>query len=118
MKSSDWLKPALYGAAAGAASLAVIGFTTLGWSTASSAATEADDRVKAATVSALTPICVEMAARDESEGADAALEAVKIASAWQRRDLVIAAGWATMPGASEADRDVATACGAELVAKP
>jgi hypothetical protein len=118
MTTPDWLKPALYGAAAGAAALALIGFTLLGWTAAGDAARMAEAQAKTAVVAALAPICIEQAARDASDGAGAALDGVKAASSWERRDLVIAAGWATMPGAAAADRDVATACGDALVATP
>lgn len=116
MTTPDWTKPGLYGAAAGAAAMAILGFNVLGWTTAGSAAQAAEAQSKAAVVAALTPICVDMARSDL--GGAAALDGIKAAQSYQRRDLVIAAGWATMPGAGAADRDVATACGAALQAAP
>lgn len=116
MTIPDWLKPALYGAATGAVALALLGFTTLGWTTAATATQAARAEAKAAVIAALTPICVDMATTDLA--ASTALNDVRAASTWARRDLVIAAGWATMPGAAEADRDVASACGAALNAAP
>jgi hypothetical protein len=116
MTGPEWLKPACYGAAGGAAALAILGFNALGWTTAGGAAQAADVHSKAAVVAALTPICVDTARRDV--GGAAALDGVKAAPSYQRRDLVIAAGWATMPGAAAADREVATACSAALQAAP
>ena len=60
MKTPEWLKPALYGAAAGAAVLAINGFSWGGWVTGSKAQEMAAD----AAVAALVPICIEQSNRD------------------------------------------------------
>ena len=49
----------LWGAAAGAAALAVVGFTWGGWTTGSNAEAMALKRSQAAVVAVLTPICIQ-----------------------------------------------------------
>lgn len=51
-------RPFLWGAAAGAIALAIVGFSWGGWVTGAKAKTLAGDRAEAAVVSALAPICV------------------------------------------------------------
>lgn len=115
MKTPEWLRSAVYGAAAGAIALAVVGFSWGGWVTASAADRMATDKAKAEVVSALVPICLEQSRLDPQS-------AVKLASlagagASQRAAMLTDAGWARMPGATEANRDVASACMKELAAR-
>lgn len=44
----------------------------------------------------------------------AKLPTIREASAFRRRDAVMDAGWATLPGSEEANRDLAQACAAAL----
>ncbi len=104
MKTPEWLKPALYGAAAGAAVLAINGFSWGGWVTGSKAQEMAAD----AAVAALVPICIEQSNRDPQLAKQ--IRRLKNAQSYMRRDMVMEVGWATMPGASEPNRQVATAC--------
>jgi len=53
------VQPVLWGAAAGAIALAIVGFNWGGWVTAGAAETLANSRAATAVVAALTPICVE-----------------------------------------------------------
>lgn len=106
------LSPMCWGAAAGAAALALIGFNWGGWVTATTAEAMATRRADVAVISALAPICVENFRR----GADATaqLAALKKASSWEQSSLIAKGGWATMPGKDAPDSGVARAC-AELV---
>jgi hypothetical protein len=102
-------KPGLYGAVAGAALLAINGFSWGGWVTGS----RAQEIVADAVVAALVPICIEQSNRDPQFAHE--MHRLKNAQSYMRRDMVMKVGWATMPGASEPDRGVATACGEKLV---
>ena len=108
MQTPEWLKPGLYGAACGAVALAVIGFTWGGWVTGGTARTMAADHSKAEVVTALSLICVDQSKRDPQLVERVAL--LKAASSYERGDLVMKNGWATMPGTTEGNRLVAIAC--------
>lgn len=107
-------KPVLWGAVAGAIALAIVGFNWGGWVTGSAAEKLAAKRADAATVAALTPICVNQF--QSSADASTNLAALKaISSTWERREYVGKGGWATMPGGTaEPNRDLAAACAEEL----
>jgi hypothetical protein len=105
--------PFLWGAAAGAITLAILGFNWGGWVTGSTAARTADARADAATVAALTPICV--AQFRLGANAPARLAAFKEVKSWEQGDHVGKSGWATMPGSTgEPNRLVAMACAEAL----
>jgi len=53
------VKPAVWGAVAGAVAISVIGFSQFGWTLGSSAERMASERAQTAVVTVLTPICVE-----------------------------------------------------------
>jgi hypothetical protein len=108
MQTPEWLKPGLYGAVCGAAALAVIGFSWGGWVTGSTARAMAADQSRTDVVLALSLICVDQSKRDPQLAERVA--AIKAASSWNRGDLVIKNGWATMPGTTEANSQVATDC--------
>jgi len=108
-------KPFLWGAAAGAITLAIVGFNWGGWVTGGTSEKIAAARSDAAIVSALTPLCV--AKFQKSADPASSLAELKKTDSWERGDYVQKAGWATMPGgAAEPNRDVATAC-AEAIGK-
>ena len=108
MQTPEWLKPGLYGAACGAVALAVIGFSWGGWVTGGTARTMAADQSRAEVVTALSLICVDQSKRDPQLAERVAL--LKAASSYERGDLVMKNGWATMPGTTEGNRLVAIAC--------
>ena len=108
MKTPEWVQPGLYGAAAGAIALAIVGFTWGGWVTGGTAEAKSRSDSKAAVLAALTPVCLEQARLDPE--ADAKLALLKEAKGNKRRDLVMEVGWATLPGAEAPDRDLADAC--------
>jgi hypothetical protein len=108
MQTPDWLRPGLYGAAVGAIAVAVIGFSWGGWVTGGKARQLAAEQSRTDVVAALSLICVEQSTRDPQLAERVA--ALKTASSWTRGDLVMKNGWATMPGTTEANRQVAVSC--------
>jgi hypothetical protein len=114
MKTPEWLKPGLYGAACGAVALAAIGFSWGGWVTGSTARTMAADQSKAEIVTALSLICVDQSKRDPQLAERVA--AIRTASSWNRGDLVMKNGWATMPGSAEGNSQVAKDCADKIAA--
>jgi hypothetical protein len=106
-------RPFLWGAAAGAISLAIAGFNWGGWVTGGTAEKRASGRADEAILSVLTPICV--AQFRLSPNAPARLAALKEVKSWEQGDYVGKNGWATMPGSTaEPNRQVATACAEAL----
>src|SRR5467141_265518 len=59
MKIHPGVKPAVWGAVAGAVVLTVVGFSSLGWTLGSTAERMAAQRAETAVVAVLAPICVE-----------------------------------------------------------
>ncbi len=128
MKFPVETKPALWGAAAGAAALAFVGFNWGGWSTGGKAESMAVKRVDEAVVAALAPVCVDKFER-ASDAASNRAALVKLDS-WTQGEYVEKGGWAaTEPVATAASASgsgttgpssrvaaVARAC-AELLAK-
>jgi len=115
LNTPDWLKPGLYGAAVGAIALAVVGFSWGGWTTGSTAQKMAADTARQEVLAALVPICLEQSQQDP--GRATVIAELRDARSYERGTLVMDAGWATMPGASEPDRAVARACMDQLAAQ-
>jgi len=114
MQIPSQLTPALWGAAAGAVGLAIIGFSWGGWVTAGTAELSAKQRSSAAVVTALAPICLDnFQHQTNATQSQAELKAV---SSWEQGSFVEKRGWATMPGSSSPDPSVAKAC-ADLIGK-
>lgn len=104
MNISPNVKPALWGAVGGAAALAIIGFTWGGWVTGSSA----EMATQKAVVASLVPICV----GQFQQSTDAPLQQAELKkiTTWDRTAFVEKAGWATMPGNTEPNTQVAKVC--------
>ena len=109
------LKPALWGAAAGAIAISVIGFSSMGWMLGGTAERMAVDRAESAVVGVLTPICVEKF-QLQADSATKLIEFKKAAS-WDQRALIEKGGWATTPGSERTNSAVASAC-AEKLGRP
>jgi hypothetical protein len=107
------VKPALWGAAAGAVALAIVGFGWGGWVTGGTAETLAKNSAATAVIAALTPICVEKFQQAADASANLA-EMKKAAYAWDQSKFVEKGGWATMPGSTEPNSAVAKACAESL----
>ena len=107
------VKPALWGAAAGAIALAIVGFNWGGWVTGGTAETLAKNSAATAVVAALAPICVEKFRQAADATANLA-EMKKATYAWDQSKFVEKGGWATMPGSTQANSAVAKACAESL----
>ena len=104
----------LWGAGSGALALAIVGFVWGGWVTGGSAERLAGARAEAATVAALTPICISQF--QSNPKAAASLTTLKEAKSWEQGEFVRHGGWATMPGGTgEPNLAVANACAEALV---
>jgi len=108
MNIPEWVKPGLQGAAVGAAAIAIVGFSWGGWVTDGTAKQMASDQARLEVVAALVPICIEQSKLDPQVAATLAL--LKEASSYKRSDMLMEAGWATMPGSSDPNSAVARAC--------
>ena len=108
MNTPEWLKPGIYGALAGAILVSSIGFSWGGWVTTGNANKMASNMAQDSVIAALVPICVDIARTDPDRVGQ--LAKIQAASTYQRRDAVMAAGWATVPGSDTPDRNLATAC--------
>jgi hypothetical protein len=104
----------LQGIAIGVVASIAIGFSWGGWVTGGTANKLAADRASAAVVTVLTPICVAKFQQDSDSQANlAALR--KIASNWEQGQYLEKGGWATRPGATSSDYELARACAAKLI---
>jgi hypothetical protein len=112
MKIQQGIKPALWGAMAGAVAISVVGFSAMGWTLGSTAERLATSRAESAVVAVLSPICVEKF-QQQSDSA-AALVAFKKAPSWDQRTLIEKGGWATTPGTGKTDSAVVSACAEKL----
>jgi hypothetical protein len=112
MKFHPGVKPALWGAAAGAVAISVIGFSSMGWMLGSKAERMAADRAESAVVGVLAPICVEKF-QQQTDSATKLIEFKKAAS-WDQRALLEKGGWATTPGTEKMNSAVASACAEKL----
>jgi hypothetical protein len=115
VQTPDWLKPGLYGALAGAGALAVAGFSWGGWVTGGKAEQIASDRARQEVVAALVPVCLEQSNQDP--GSTTMLASLMEARPHERDRMLMDAGWATMPGATDPNSAVARACMQELAAR-
>ena len=114
MQAPEWLRPGLYGAACGAIAVAVVGFSWGGWVTDGKARQMAAEQGRTDVVAALSLICVDQSLRDPQLVERVA--ALKAASSWTRGDLVMKNGWATMPGTTEGNSQVAKDCADKIAA--
>jgi hypothetical protein len=108
MNTPEWFKPGLYGALIGAGVLGIVGFNWGGWVTGGTAQDRAMAMSRDDVVAAMVPVCLDMARTDP--GRVAKLATIRAASTYQRRDALMDVGWATVPGTSEPDRDIAQDC--------
>jgi hypothetical protein len=112
MEFPSGLKPGLWGAAAGAVAMAVVGFSYLGWTTATTADKLAQDTANTAVVAALVPFCVVKAEADPNQATLTKFQAEQ--SSYSRSDIVMKAGWATLDGKTIGSDALARACAEKL----
>lgn len=108
MNNIERLKPGILGALIGAIVLAIVGFSWGGWVLGGTAQEMATDQAQLAVVAALAPICVEQSRQDPQ--VETTINQLKDAGIYQRSELLMKAGWATMPGSTDPNRAVANAC--------
>jgi hypothetical protein len=108
MTMPEWLKPGLYGAALGAITISIIGFSWGGWMTSGSANKTAMSMAQRDTTAALVPICLAISQADPERVAKLAV--IQDARGYNRGNAIMDAGWATAPGMEAPDRDLAKAC--------
>src|SRR5687768_2464380 len=87
MEAPTQLKPALWGAVGGAVALAIIGFTWGGWITGGKADVLARQKVQAALVEVLTPMCVDKFNK-ATDAQTRLVELKKLTSSWDRERFV------------------------------
>jgi hypothetical protein len=112
MKIHQAIKPALWGAVAGAVGISVVGFSAMGWTLGSTAERLATNRAESAVVGVLSPICVEKF--QQQNNSSAKLVEFKKAQSWDQRTLIEKGGWATTPGTDKTDSAVVSACAEKL----
>jgi hypothetical protein len=111
----EWLKPAAIGGIIGAIALVIVAFSA-GWVMTSSSAQEmAEQQGEKAVLAALTPICVAQFKAQTEQTRTTQLTALEGESSWTRDDFVEEHGWATMPGSTEPNNEVANACATQLM---
>lgn len=108
MKYPEWVKPALFGAVGGAIALSIAGFSWGGWMTSSKAMQLASSQANLEVLAALVPICMEQSKQDPQ--VTETLAQLKQADYYRRSDMLMKAGWATMPGSSDPNSRLASAC--------
>jgi len=103
----------VWGAIIGAVAMMIIGFAWWGWTLGSTAERMATERVNAAVVTLLTPICV--ASFMQQPDATAKLTEFKQTAAWRQTEFVEKGGWATASGSTTPHSAVARACAEKLM---
>jgi len=112
MEIPSGVKPGLWGAAAGAIAMAVVGFSYLGWTTAATSEKLAQDTANTAVVAALVPFCVVKAEADPNLTILTKFQAEQ--SSYSRTDIVTKAGWASLDGKAAGNDNLARACAEKL----
>jgi hypothetical protein len=92
--------------------MAIVGFSYLGWTTASTSQQLARDTANTAVVAALVPFCLVKARADPNPATLTQLQAEP--SSYSRGDIVLKAGWATLDGKATGSDALARACAEKL----
>lgn len=108
MNKPTWLKSFTVGTVIGAVAISTYGFAFAGWVTEQKASIEAGNQARAAVAKALVPICVEKAMNDENRAS--VIAALRDAQLYEQKQIVLDAGWATVPGPDGPENAVAEAC--------
>lgn len=109
-----WMKPGIWGAVIGSILTMVVGFSWGGWTTSSTADRVAAQRADAAVTMAFIPVCLAQEKVDGTKGKKLG-ELKAITASYEQTEFVMKAGWATFPGKTDPNRDVAEACAAALL---
>ena len=92
----------------------IVGFAWGGWVTGGTAQAMGEKMALDAVVTRLGPMCVTQF--QQAPGKEQKLKDLEKVDSWQRSEFIEKQGWATMPGAEKADRNVAEACAKLLLA--
>jgi alpha/beta superfamily hydrolase len=114
MKIPTQTRPFIWGVAAGAIALAILGFTWGGWVTGGAAEQMAKNEANIAVVKVLAPICVDKF--QQQPDAATVLTKLRATSSYQQAAFVADGGWATLPGSDKPHSGTAKAC-ADLLSK-
>ena len=109
-----WMKPGVWGAVIGSILTMIVGFNWGGWTTSSTANQVAIQRADAAVTTAFVPVCLAQEKVDAPKGKKLG-ELKAITASYEQTDFVMKAGWATFPGKTDPNRDVAEACASALL---
>jgi len=112
MEIPSGVKPGLWGAAAGAIAMAVVGFSYLGWTTAATSEKLAQETANTAVIAAMVPFCVVKAQADPNLATLTKFQAEQ--SSYSRSDIVMKAGWASFDGKTTSSDALARACAEKL----
>lgn len=112
MRVPQWVKPALWGAVAGAVAIMIVGFAWWGWVLGGTAERMAKERADAAVTAVLTPLCIASFMKQP----DAAMKLAEFqkTGSWQQRQFIEKGGWAIMPGSDAPSSAVVNACAEQL----
>jgi hypothetical protein len=98
----------LQGAVAGFLATVVIGFYWGGWTLARTAKQMADQTASTAVVAILAPMCADKFRLATDVTAN--MTELKKTSSWMQDSYIEKGGWATFPGTTASEREVAQAC--------
>ncbi|MDB5532969.1 MAG: hypothetical protein JWO28_1284 [Hyphomicrobiales bacterium] len=112
MLQGESLNRLIQGALFGFLATCVIGFNWGGWTLGSTAEKMADQASSTAVMTALVPICVEKF--QTATTAAATMVELKAIDTWKQDAFVEKGGWATFPGVTAPNRNVAAACAKAL----
>lgn len=115
MQTPEWLKPAVWGAVAGAIAITIVGFSADWVVSAGEAQEQAELEADKAVVSALTPVCVAQFKTASAAQQEKHVAALQGETSWERGEYVEEHGWATVPGAERPNDEVADACAEQLL---
>ena len=109
MKIPAQVKPAVWGAVAGAVAAMIIGFAWGGWVTGGTSEKNAGVAAQAAVEQAFVPLCVAKAEQQPDQ-----LPLLKKESSYSRKEFVVKAGWVSNV-AEKYGRNVAESCASAIV---
>jgi hypothetical protein len=111
---SESVKPALWGAVAGAIALAIVGFSWGGWVTHSSATAMAQEHANVEIAKVLAPICF-LQFQQQPDAAIKLAELKGLTGSYQQASFVEKSGAAMMPGSDKTVKGVSDACAKLLI---
>jgi hypothetical protein len=104
----------IQGMVIGAVASMVVGFSWGGWVTGGTANKLAAEQAGNAVVAVLTPLCVAKFLQESDAKANLVV-LQKISTNWEQGQYLEKGGWATRPGATSSDYELARACAAKLI---